>query len=268
MVSVLSRGESMTDTDREWSLPVPEALLLSRFSGLPATAIRLAQAASIFGIRCRPEIAIEVAQLSGGEADVALDALFRSGLVHSSGGGMLEFTHSLFGAAVSHDLAPPIRARLHVRAFSALMRRGMEAGAAEHAIRGNLLGDPDAIRVLEGAGRQALRAGAVATAVKQLEAASELAGEHAGPQLLLKLGEALLASERADEATGVYEGVLARGDLDTLTRSEALRMLGRALFLTGAFSRAAATFRQAAKLAASEDATEATLALLDETRVA
>jgi DNA-binding CsgD family transcriptional regulator len=45
-------------------------------------------------------------------------------------------------------------------------------------------------------------------------------------------------------------------------------MLGRALFLTGAFSRAAATFRQAAKLAASEDATEATLALLDETRVA
>jgi DNA-binding CsgD family transcriptional regulator len=264
----VARGESIPDVDAGWSLKVPEALLLSRFSGLPVAAIRLAQAASIFGVRCRPDIAIEVAQLTTGEADTGLDALYRSGLVYSSEEGSLEFTHSLFGAAVYHDLAPPIRARLHARAFAALARRGMEAGAAEHAISGNLVGEPEAIEVLQAAGRQALDSGAGATAVKQLEAATELAGGRAGPQLLLMLGEALLANGRAGEAIRVYETVLARNELETLRRAEALRMLGRALFLTGALSRAGNAFHQAAQLAAVEDATEATLARLDEARAA
>ena len=74
------------------------------------------------------------------------------------------------------------------------------AKAAAHALSGQLVGDQTAIEVLEVAGRGALAAGALDSAVKYLAAAVELAGHRAAPRLLLELAEADLATGRPERA--------------------------------------------------------------------
>jgi hypothetical protein len=50
---------------------------------------------------------------------MALDALFRSGLVHSETETTAEFVHQVFRQALYDDLAVSVRTRLHTRAFTA-----------------------------------------------------------------------------------------------------------------------------------------------------
>src|SRR3989442_14533631 len=88
----------------------------------------------------------------------------------------------------------PVRSGKHATAFRALLARGVDpAEAAEHAMRADLAGDPQAIAELERAGRQALDAGALGMARQRLEAAAALAGSRAGADLLLTLAGVLLA---------------------------------------------------------------------------
>ena len=96
--------------------------------------------------------------------------------------------------------------------------------------------------VLDRAGRSARQAGALAKAAKRLDAAVVLAGDLAGPDLLLAEAEALLAVGRPQLATAAYERVLARPSLAERARVEALRMHGRALVLSGDHDRSAARF--------------------------
>ena len=139
------------------------SLVLARFAGLGSEGTRWAQAAAALGIDFSPELASEVAGLEGEAAEVAADALWRNGLVRTSGNRGAEFIHPLFQQLLYEDMSPLLRAHLHARAFNALTARRMDEVAAEHAVRANLAGDADAIRVLTDTGRRALRAGAVAT---------------------------------------------------------------------------------------------------------
>ena len=241
-----------------------DEMLLARFAGLPRSGMQLVRAASVLGARFKMDVAAEVAQLPEDDVDVAVDAFWQSGLVRESGHtAAVEFVHPLFQQAVYDGLGLPVVSRLHARAFSALARRGAEAEAGEHAIRGHLVGSSEAIRVLEDGGRAALRAGALGVACKHLAAAAELAGDHVRPELLLVLGEALLAAGRATEAIRACERLCSNPALPAPARVQALRMLGRALASTGAYERAAGRFDEAVRIAQPHDVGAAVQILLD-----
>ncbi len=226
-----------------------EGILLARFAGLPPEALRVARAASVLGTRFRPALATEVAGLDGRQAEAALSALCRSGLVRADTDTTAAFVHPLFGQSLYQDLAAPVRVRQHARAFTVLCAHGLEAEAVEHAIRADLLGDPAAITVIERAGRAALATGALGTAVEHLRAAVRLAGDRPSPTLLLALGDALQASGRPGKAIQVYDRLRTQADPGPAERVQTLRMLGRALFLTGAHEQAIQRFAEAAALA-------------------
>ncbi len=235
-------------------------IVLTRFAGLPAEALDTARAASVLGTRFRPAVATALAGVHGQQTEAALSALCRSGLVHAETATMAAFVHPVFGQSLYDDLAVPVRARLHGRAFTVLCEHGLEAEAVEHAIRADLVGDQAAISVVERAGRTAMAAGALGTAAEHLRAAVRLAGDQANPSLFLALGEALVVGGRPAEAIEVYERLRRRADLGTTDRVQTLRMLGRAQFLTAGQDQATGLFAEAATLA--EACGETTLAEL------
>lgn len=259
----LGEGGDLPEADGLGTAAFGQGLLLARFAGLPPAGMRCAQAASVLGTGFRPEIAARVAELEGADVDIALEALGRTGLVNQPPGGEADFAHPLFRQALYDDLAGPVRTRLHARAFSVLHARGMDAQAAEQAIRAKLVGHLEAVTVLERAGRAARRAGAVATAVRCFDAAVAMAGDLAALGLLLARAEALVASGSAVRAISVYEPLLSRPDLSRGGRVEALWMLGRALAMTGDHDRAAAAFDAAADLGRDDDPRTAVEVLLD-----
>lgn len=240
-----------------------EGLLLARFAGLPPPGMRCAQAAAVLGTRFRPEIAADVAGLDSANIDLAVESLGRSGLVSQRTGDDAEFVHPLFRQALYDDLAGPVRSRLHARAFTVLSGRGMDAQAAEHALAAAMPGDPAAVAVLERAGRDALRAGALAAAVRNLDAAVALAGDRASDELLLAEGEAVLAGASPGRAVTIYERLLSRPHLPARVRVPALRMLARSLVQSGAHERARSVFDQAAGASLPGDPAAAAETLLD-----
>jgi DNA-binding CsgD family transcriptional regulator len=259
----IGRGEHIPELGQESLGGAAADLLLPRFSGLPAPGLRLAKAATVMGLRFRVDIASVAAQLSEDEIDGAIESLCLSGLVRATTTNVAEFVHPLFWQALYEDLEPPLRARLHARVFTSLATRGLEAEAVEHAIRAELAGNTDAIVVLERAGRAALAAGALSTAVNNLKAAVRFAGGRADPSLLRALGDALLAGGQLTEAIDVYERLLRHGEASVVVRAEALRMLGRALFASGNHSGAGTRFEQAVELAGSVVPAVGVQALLD-----
>ena len=243
-------------------------VILPRFGGLPDAGVQLARAATVLGNRFRPELAVDLARLDEDDATLALDALSRSGLVRHVEVGTAEFTHLLFQQALYSDLPPLVREGLHAHAFRLLLERGLEAEAAEHAVRGNLLGDPAAVDVLVRAGRAALRAGAVATAVERLDAAVRLASIQVKPEVLLLFAEALMAQDRCARAARICELVLEQPDLPMAVRVDALRMLGRALVMTGEVTPGTRRFEEAARVAEGDHPALAVQAMLDLSRAA
>jgi len=261
LAGAVGRGEDLAAHD---GAHLVSELLLPRFAGLPKSGIRLARAGSVLGVRFRPELATRVAGLARGAGELAADALWRSGLVAPAEGGMVRFVHPLFGQALYENLDAPVRARLHAAAFTALCESGREAEAAEHAIRAHLVDDPNAVTVLERAGRDALRAGALDTAAGHLRAAVELAGDRADSSLRLVLGEALLSGGHLSDAVAVYDRLRSDSSVSIAERGQALRMLGRAYSALGEYESAAVRFAEAVELAAGHDESGAIEALLDD----
>jgi ATP/maltotriose-dependent transcriptional regulator MalT len=226
-----------------------DGIVLTRFAGLPPAALQVARAASVLGTRFRPAVAMRVAEVEERQAGVALEALCASGLVRAATGTAAEFVHPLLCQSLYHDMAAPVRARLHALAFTALCEHALEAEAVEHAIRADLVGDPVAIAVVERAGRAALAVGALGTAAEHLRAAVRLAGSRASASLLLSLGEVLVVGGRPAEAIEVYERLGTQADGEPADRVQALRMLSRALFVTAAHDQAIQRFGEAAAVA-------------------
>ncbi|MDA8302510.1 MAG: tetratricopeptide repeat protein [Actinomycetota bacterium] len=105
-----------------------------------------------------------------------------------------------------------MRHDLHARALSALLEEGAPpAEAAPHALASEVKGDPRTVAVLVAAGRQALAAGASATAVEHLGAALRAAGGNAPPSLRLQLAEAHLLTGRVSAAEDVVGPARPRG---------------------------------------------------------
>ena len=238
-------------------------LLLSRFAGGGPAERRYADAAAIFGTTFRPALAAELAGLSGHEAEEALESLFASGVVRARDGAA-EFAHPLLRQALYERMPAPVRSGKHASAFRALLARSVDpAEAAEHAMRADLAGDPEAIAVLERAGRQALDAGALATARQRLEAAVALSGSRAGADVLLTLAGVLLASADAQATVAICRRLLAMDELADGERMAARRLLGRARFIGGDPEAALREFQQAVNASPPSAPVEAVNTLLE-----
>ncbi len=260
----IGRGAIDAEASDSWPALEADGLLLSRFAGLPAPALRCARAASVLGARFRLEVAAEVAGLAAVEADRAVEALCRSGLVEPTNAGEVRFVHPLFAQALYDDLPGPLRTRLHAHSFEVLAGRGLDAEAAEHALRAGLRDTPEVLAALERAGRAALEVGALHTATAQLTTAVGLAGDRASTSLLLAQAEALLGAGDPIAASVSYERVLSRSGIATDVRAVALRMRGRALYASGDHVTAADCFTEAADLLLVDDPAAAAEALVDQ----
>ena len=87
MALAIGRGTIDPENSANWPTLEPDSLLLSRFAGLPKDVLRCVRAASVLGVRFRPGHAAEVAGLTEIEADRAVEALCRSGLVEPTTAG-------------------------------------------------------------------------------------------------------------------------------------------------------------------------------------
>lgn len=262
VAAAIGRGEDVSALTSSGAASQAE-IVLARFAGVPKVAIRCAQAASILGMRFRPELAAAVAELNERETDIALEALCRSGLVRSETQMAASFVHPLFRQALYDDLAIPLRARLHARAFARLTAQGQHAEAVDHAIRADLTGDDVAIKAMTGAGMAALRSGAPALATRHLQAAVDAAGSNADADLLLALADSLMVTSRPGEAIPVCDRLLGEQEITSAQRLKVLRLQGRAFAATGAYNDSTGCFTHAAELAESQGPAPTIEVLLD-----
>ena len=260
----LRRGRAIPESDGDVA-STKARLLRDRFIGVSVEEMRYAQAASVLGNRFRPVIASRMADLSAVEGDRALEGLSRGGVFGSDAPGWAQFVHALLRQVVYDEIPAPARSRWHATAFRLLVAAAADpAEAAEHAARAGLIGDPDAVAVLTQVGRTAMGEGAIARAKQRLAAAVEVAGSRAAADLLIDLGEVLLDSGDGRAAIATFRRVLAIPELTDQLRSGAQRMLGRALFIRGAFPEAGEAFSTAVACALPSDRSEAVRALLDQ----
>jgi DNA-binding CsgD family transcriptional regulator len=228
------------------------ALLISRFGGLSGTALRVAQAASVFGPRFRQQLVAEVAGTSQADAAAAVSELVKAGLARWGPGGNVEFIHPLFAQALYQDLPGPARAPLHARALRGLLAVGADPGeAAAHARAAHLAGDPESVAVLETAGRNALATGAVEGALVNLRAAVELGGASVPWSLVVDLADAEVAAGHPERAEVICRP-LASTHGNRECQVEALVILARAGVAAGHPDRAEEDFERAARLAAGD----------------
>lgn len=264
VAAALERGEDVGALTRSGRAARWTETVLTRFAGVPPVALRCAQAASVLGTRFRPELAAVVAHLNDREADIALDALCRTGLVRPERETetAAHFVHPLFRQALYDDLAVPVRTRLHARAFTALTARRLQGEAVEHALRADLTGNDGAIEAMTHAGMTALRSGAPARAMRYLQAAVCAAGEAASADVLVALAESLLEAGYPGEAIPACYRLRAQ-QLTSAQRVKTLRILGRAFSATGAHREATTCFARARELAEGHDPAATIEVLLD-----
>jgi DNA-binding CsgD family transcriptional regulator/Tfp pilus assembly protein PilF len=240
----ISRGEMVPGLDGDRPAPRADSLLLARFAGLDPVVFRYAQAASVLGPRFRPELAAAVAGLDEAQERDAVGALTASGLLREVGppSGAVEFVHPLFAQALYDALPQPVQVVSHRRAFRLLHERCLDTEAAEHAVRGEMVGESAAVELLDRVGRQARRRGALATAARLLEGAVDLSTGDGGGHLRLNLAETLLEAGRPREAIAAAASLL---DGDRATVAAASQVLGNAHYVLGEHDQAARHFDRA-----------------------
>jgi DNA-binding CsgD family transcriptional regulator/tetratricopeptide (TPR) repeat protein len=263
VTAALARGT--VSSDGEPSIRLSETTIRSFLAGLSSETVRCAEAASVFEAPFGSEIVGDIAALGESGGFAALDTLCRAGVLRQASDRSLEFAQPMLRDALYAGLSLPLRRHLHGLAFSALARRGLEAQAADHALKSDLSGDESAVEIVARVAAGALEDGSAVSAARHFRAAVELAGGRAGFELRLSLGEALLLSGRALAAGSVLQSLLRQGDMptDPLAEARLLRALGHACVATGRVSSSAAHYAKAAELASGTAPTTAAAALLD-----
>jgi hypothetical protein len=218
-----------------------EPLALLRAAALLGRTIDAELAAEVAGVEALTALdALEEAQGAGlvagsGEAGTASDrvgaAAYRAGA--ASGVAAAAFAHALVQDALLDGLAAGERARLHARAAQVIGRRA-DAGdsaaltaAARHALAGSPpLPAAEAIALATRAAT-VLLAPAPAAAAELFERAlgrATATGQAAlADELRCRLGEALAAADRPEDAREAFEaaaaGARSRGDVELLART-------------------------------------------------
>jgi DNA-binding CsgD family transcriptional regulator/tetratricopeptide (TPR) repeat protein len=225
------------------------ALLLRRFADVGSQEFDYVKAGAIFGVHFDHSKATALSGVPLNTADGALVALVRAGVLEDRGSGSVSFVHPLFVQALLDAQPSVIRARQHAAAFTLVVaEHGADALAAEHAALAEMIGDPVAVEITSRAGRAALAQGALAAAATHLGNAVRLAGRDPPVELMLLLGQALVAQAQIEPARALCAELLAR-DLDDLSRSQALRLSARVEALASRPAAAQELFVQAAAVA-------------------
>jgi DNA-binding CsgD family transcriptional regulator len=258
LVGEAARAAGPVTEPGEWDTPqmieaMRQAVLLSSFGTMAPDARSCAQAGAILGSPFRLGLVEEVSGLGHDAADAGIGTLFTAGLLHGAGAGRAAFRHDLVAGAIYGDMDEGRRRRLHERAWRALANRGEAALATAHALPADLTGLPEAAQLAHQAGREALSAGAVNSAVQLLNAAQTLDGPAPDAAVVTDLAEALLSSGHPAEAIAACERALSVAAAGAPVRLRALGLLGRAAVLCGDQTRAATTTEAALELAAEED---------------
>ncbi len=253
-VAMLERDGGLPDPDAEST--AEHQLLVGRFAGTGDDALQFARAASVLGVRFRAAVAGDIAGLDAAGVDAALESLARAGVVAAGSDGVAAFVHPLFRSALYDEIATPLRARWHGRAFALLAAAGAPVAEAAHqAGRADVAGDAAALDVLTRAGLEAIRAGAGAAAVRHLRAALRAGGDTTPAAVNIALAEALLLTGSAADAVTIAADVVQRHVLAGAAQVDALRMLGRASFYAGSLASADAAYDEAVTLSADRDDT-------------
>ena len=207
--------------------------LVARFVGDADDLRAVAAAASVFGERFRPALAVRTARIEAGRARAALEALFQAGLFEPATAPEARFAHPLVRQVVYASLGPTMRAELHLYAMRALLDHGVTVSeAAEHAMLAEAAGDPAAVEVLAEAGQVALAGGDVSVARRYLEGAVAMAANGSRPRLKLLLGQVSLAAGDHGYALGLFRSLTRHrngNDESNLAR----RWTARTLFVRG-----------------------------------
>ncbi len=221
--------------------------LLTRFADVDAEGLELLRAACVLGVRFRPEVAALMIGLPSDRTTAILAGLQRAGVVRVSDGLEAGFVHDLFRQALYEDLTGAERRRLHEAALRALdtSPAASASEAAPHAIEARLVGDLQAISVLERAAHEANRAGAVQVAKAHLEAAVDLARDAVSPATMIELATLTLADGDMGNARELAHQVLMAPDLPPATRMAALDCIGNAHMADGDFVQATQWWRAA-----------------------
>ncbi|HEY4095672.1 MAG TPA: helix-turn-helix transcriptional regulator [Baekduia sp.] len=192
---------------------MPEAY--DPLAGLDEEARRLAFAAAVVGDPFDPGLAAVAAELDAAEAERAIDALERHGVVRASRPRQLTFADARARRAVLEACPAGLRRGAHRRLADALAAAGAPATRrARHVAEIAAPGDAAAVAVLGEAGRQALLR-TPAVAAHWLATAIEVAGDApATDSLRVDLVHALLLAgevDRCREAAAAALRVLPRG---------------------------------------------------------
>ncbi len=243
----MSREGTSVEPIQMGGLGVPERILdtiASRVSSLSKDAQMLLGAGSVLWRQFDPGLASRMAGLADGQVVAAVEDALLSGLVHESGGVELVFSHGLVQAALYSSMSSIRRVDLHWRAALALENDGdtkdpsavaqIARHWAEVASHDRSATDA-AARWTVLAGDMALSAAATDEAIAHYQKARDwLSKSTAGhADALIKLGSALSASGRDEEADQHYRSALAlaRGLNDVALQVRAAMGLSQTLVL-------------------------------------
>ncbi|MFL5845883.1 MAG: ATP-binding protein [Solirubrobacteraceae bacterium] len=209
--------------------PTVTRSVLLRVAGMPTTAAALVPAIAVLGTEVTLSRAAALAGLSTEEAAGGADALAAADLLTADG---LAFTHPIIAAAVTGELGPGERARLHAAAAALLRDEGADpARIAPHLLASEPSGQSWVVDVLRDAASGASARGAPEIAARELRRAlREPPTDDVRDALLGELGAAEL---RAGDPAAVARLRVAAASGPSTARVQGAQLLGRALAAAG-----------------------------------
>ena len=188
----------------------------------------MAEALAVIGDGAAPHVAAAVAGVPVGELGPARDALEVAGLLAAGG---KRFAHALIAAAITEELTPTERERLHREAARALIAARADVRlVASHLLECSPHSDPEVSEYLRSAAASAMEAGLPQAAASYLERALEerAPGDDRG-RMLAQLGTVAFDAGLPDSRRRLHEAlpeVRDRDDrIDVLTRLASLNLV-------------------------------------------
>ncbi|HEX6022726.1 MAG TPA: AAA family ATPase, partial [Solirubrobacter sp.] len=208
--------------------PSARAVIRRRLAELTPRERGVAEALAVIGDGAAPHVAAAVAGVPVGELGPARDALSLAGLLTPDGS---RFAHALIAAAITEELTPTERERLHREAARALIALRADARLiASHLLECSPQSDPEVSEHLRAAAAIAMDAGLPAAAATYLERALDerAPGDDRG-RMLAELGTVAFDAGLPDSRRLLHEAlpeVTDRDDrIDLLTRLASLNLV-------------------------------------------
>ncbi len=207
--------------------PSARSVVRRRLAELSPRDRGVAEALAVIG-DAAPHVAAAVAGVPVGELGPARDALQVAGLLDPGG---KRFAHALIAAAITEELTPTQRERLHREAARALMAVGADARlVASHLLECSPHSDPEVSEYLRAAAESAIAAGLPRAAACYLERALEerAPGDDRG-KMCAQLGTVAFDAGLPDSRRLLHDAlpeVRDRDDrVDVLTRLASLNLV-------------------------------------------